>query len=229
MISRVRGKDPEAAQAALIELLQRYLPALRSFLRDTVSVPEQEVDDILQGFVLDRVILEELLSKAKQGRGRFRNYLMKVVKNYFLQTLRHRKAKVRSASGQQVELDANTSTSDSLQPDFLFDVAWARRIIELTTEQMRAECQASGMERVWDVFEARVLNPTLANKSPIAYEVLAREYGFESPIQAGNALITAKRMFARNLRVVVGEYVLEGDEIEEEILALRKILAASGA
>jgi hypothetical protein len=41
---------------------------------------------------------------------------------------------------------------------------------------------------------------------------------------ASNLLATAERMFARNLRRVVGEY-----DIEDEIRSLRAILSGAGA
>jgi len=41
---------------------------------------------------------------------------------------------------------------------------------------------------------------------------------------SSNLLITAKRMFARRLRAVVGEYMGEDGEVEQEIADLRAIL-----
>ena len=50
-----------------------------------------------------------------------------------------------------------------------------------------------------------------------------------SPSQATNTLVTANRMFVRVLRAVVRDYVASDEEVDEEIVELRRILAASGA
>jgi hypothetical protein len=44
-------------------------------------------------------------------------------------------------------------------------------------------------------------------------------------VQAANALVTAKRMFTRILRGVIGEYESDEEEIDSEIDDLHKILA----
>jgi hypothetical protein len=51
-----------------------------------------------------------------------------------------------------------------------------------------------------------------------------RRFGFGSPAQAGNAFITAERMFIRLLRQVVGEYTGTGADVDEEIRDLRREL-----
>ena len=52
-----------------------------------------------------------------------------------------------------------------------------------------------------------------------------RQYGFRSPAQAANVLITAKRMFARFVRAVIAEYMEEDGNVETEITELKRILA----
>jgi hypothetical protein len=68
----------------------------------------------------------------------------------------------------------------------------------------------------------------LRQGEPVPLAELVRRFGVSAD-QASNLLATAKRMFARNLRQVVGEYA-EGDEdVEDEIRTLRGILARAGA
>ena len=90
---------------------------------------------------------------------------------------------------------------------------------------MRDECEKSGRADVWGVFQSRLLAPILEGVEPIPYEDLVRQWGLQSPSHASNLLITAKRMFARAIRVVVGEYVAGGDDSESEIRELMEILA----
>jgi hypothetical protein len=52
------------------------------------------------------------------------------------------------------------------------------------------------------------------------YDELLNEFGFDSPAQASNALITVKRHFQRVLRQVVAEYADSEEQITEEIADL---------
>jgi hypothetical protein len=106
-----------------------------------------------------------------------------------------------------------------------YDVAWARRVLDEAVQRMRAECAASGREDVWGMFECRVLGPVAEGTEPADYEELVRRFGFQSPSQASNALVTAKRMVARSLRSVVAEYTRDAAEVEAEIQDLHRILA----
>ena len=113
-------------------------------------------------------------------------------------------------------------------PADAYEVAWARQTIGETLERMRTECLARGREDVWRVFECRIVQPTLEGSPAVSYESLVKRFGYRSPLQSANVLITAKRMYRRMLRSVVAEYA-GADRVEEEIADLRRILAKGGA
>jgi hypothetical protein len=97
-----------------------------------------------------------------------------------------------------------------------------------TMEQMRTECERSDRNDLWQLFDARVVGPTLRGEETPDYQTLVRRSGAASPLQLSNLLVTAKRMFIRTLRDVVSEYARDEEELEEEIRDLRKILAGAG-
>ena len=57
---------------------------------------------------------------------------------------------------------------------------------------------------IWGVFEARVLGPLFQNAEPVPYEQIVARFGFKSPAQASNVLVSARRMFERVLRSWLG-------------------------
>jgi hypothetical protein len=61
-------------------------------------------------------------------------------------------------------------------------------------------------------------------EKPESYDTLVTRLGLESPSQASNLLVTAKRMFARHLRAVVAETVADPDQVEEELRELKMCL-----
>lgn len=71
--------------------------------------------------------------------------------------------------------------------------------------------------------------PALERVDPVSYEDLVKTFGFTSPAQASNALITAKRMSARLLQDVVVETVEKASDVEAEIRELREILSHADA
>jgi hypothetical protein len=90
---------------------------------------------------------------------------------------------------------------------------------------MHTECDREGRDDVWGVFQCRLVRPLLEGAEPADYQQLVSRFRFESPAQASNVLMTAKRMFARSLKAVVGEYARRPEEIEAEIAELTNILA----
>jgi len=142
--------------------------------------------------------------------------------------LRDERARKRSpADAALVDLGSRAGLIEAEQsPAGAFEVAWARGVVSEALGRMRAECEAGGRAEVWGVFEARVVRPILESAPPADYAELVRRFGLQSPSQASNVLMTGKRMYARALRTVVGEYA-KGLEIDAEIEELREILAGS--
>jgi RNA polymerase sigma-70 factor (ECF subfamily) len=227
-LARQRTDHP-AAREALAVLLKRYLPALRSHLVSDRRIDPERAEDLLQGFVADKIIEQKLLDHAARERGKFRSFLLATLDHYVISA--HRLA---SAAKRRPEtgLAALADNADRLEaggnddPARAFDVAWARELIAEAIARMRAECDRSGRPDVWRIFQARVLVPAMEGGEPVAYEHLVRELGLEAPLIACSLLATAKRMFARNLRAVAGEYADTSGAADAEISELREILAA---
>lgn len=211
------GRDSQEAREALSGLLQRYLPALKAHLVIQLKIDRDRADDLLQGFISDKVLQKGLLAKADRERGRFRHFLRTALRNYAID-------QIRGHAHPHPQPLSPDSTPVSEEPADTFDVAWAREVIAETLRRIEAECQAAGRADIWQVFQCRVLHPILEGADPLPYDRLVEQFGLKSPTQAMNLLITAKRTFARVLRALVQEYAGEGAEIEAEIADLRKIL-----
>jgi RNA polymerase sigma-70 factor (ECF subfamily) len=229
------GDDPGPAQrAAVAALVERYAPALRSYLRTRWRVDEHEAADLVQGFLADKVIEQGLISRAERERGRFRTFLLTALDHFVSNTFRAARAQKRAPKSQvplNEELDspAGPAGRTSDQPAEAFDLAWGRQVLAEAIDRMRVECHAIGRPDLWGVFEGRILAPTLHQEAVTPYGELVRRFRFDSPTQASNALVTAGRMFRRILRQVVGGYEQDGAAVEEEIADLRRIFAAAGA
>jgi RNA polymerase sigma-70 factor (ECF subfamily) len=231
------GADPDDAAAAARRreamgvLLHRYLPALRAHLLAR-GHPADAADDLLQGFVADRVIGRDLLAHADRRRGRFRSFLLASLDHFAANARRaDRAAKRAPADGRVLAIDAEAGVDPAddsrLGATDAFDVAWARAALAEALRRTRADCVGCGRPDLWDVFEARVLAPVLDDADPASYDVLAERHAYGSWKRAANALVTAKRRFAQALRAVVAEHAADEAELDRELAALGAALAAA--
>jgi RNA polymerase sigma-70 factor (ECF subfamily) len=219
-----------AGREALNRVLRRYLPALKAHLQYVFGMEEDRAEDLLQGFVTERILEKDLIARAERGRGRFRNLVLKSLKNYVYTVYRREKAKKRypevgfavSSSEREDPLDRVASSSEA------FEVAWAREVVAEAVRRLRERCEEAGRPRLWGVFEGRVLKPLLGTSNAVPYSELVARHRFESPLQASNALVTAKRLYAQILGEVIGEYVQGRDGVAREIDELRELLSRSG-
>jgi RNA polymerase sigma-70 factor (ECF subfamily) len=215
---------------SLDELLSRYRPALKAHLVLKKKIRPDVADDLIQGFISTKILEGSLVSRADPTKGRFRTILLTALDHYVVSVVRREAAKKRSPEQGFVSLDDSTNQLAVVPPaPDPFDVAWAREVIAEALERVKTECVASGKLAYWNVFDCRVVAPILEGAAPLPYEQVVQRFGFKSPTEASNALVTAKRIFVRALHAVVAEYAKDEGATDEEIQELRAILSGAGA
>jgi RNA polymerase sigma-70 factor (ECF subfamily) len=229
-IFRAANSSEESRRAALERLLHQYIPALRAHLVFEKRLPRERADDILQGFITDKILEKDLIKRVDRKKGKFRTFLLRALDNYLISVLRRENADKRAPErARSLPAHIEQSCTQGSAPSDTFDLAWARRVLALTLQRMESHCEATHRQDIWGVFESRVLRPVLEQHAPLSYEEIIKQFEFDSPRQASNALVTAKRMFRRYLQEIVGEYTEHDWEIEEEINELKEILHRSKA
>src|SRR5262245_32491847 len=78
----VGAAEPEARRDAAGEPPTRYLPALRAHVVRRKGVRPAEADDLLQGFVSQKVLEQEILMRVVPGDGKFRTWLLAALDRY---------------------------------------------------------------------------------------------------------------------------------------------------
>jgi RNA polymerase sigma-70 factor (ECF subfamily) len=229
LVARAGHDDTDVRRDALSELVRKYLPPLRIHLIGRRGIDPHEADDLLQMFLVSQVLEKDLIERADPGRGRFRNYLLKAVERFVANSVREQPAikrgleRVEPLERGPLPIDPRPTPAESCE------VAWAREVLERALLRMRNECEKSERPDIWGVFEGRVLAAAVESSKPVEYEELAIRFGFDSIAQAANVLVTAKRMFARALRSVVGEYEKDEADIDAEIAELWAALSLGGS
>jgi DNA-directed RNA polymerase specialized sigma24 family protein len=228
-VDRTRSCDSQIALAALGGLLERYSRPLRAHLGFRFRVDEERAADWLQEFIQRKVLLGELLSKASRDRGRFRTFLLNALDNFVVSELRKEQAQRRQPQSGMVSLE-NLSPGEegrlAAHSADEFTLEWARAVLAETLVRMETACRSKSCLERWGVFKARLLDPALDGVQAPPYEDLVLRFGFRSPAEASNALITARRQFGRLLREVVAEYASSGADVETELADLMRALSS---
>lgn len=216
---------PIRATDAMERLCSRYwFPVYAAIRRAGNDVHHAE--DLTQGF-FEFAIESRLLQRARQDKGRFRNFILTSLNN-FLHNHHDRTTAVKRGGRYQIvpfdeagaemilasEPAANGTSQDS------FDRRWAVTLIRRVMENLQADHAKRGRRIVHDSLLPYLTN----NPSPAGFQQLAADLEMEAGALRV-ALHRFRRRFGELLRSEVAHTVATPDEVEEEIRYLLSILA----
>lgn len=232
LVARATDQSKIHQEQALNTLLARYIPALKIHLLMSRRLPPDQADDILQGFVLDKILIGRLLAHAKESHGKFRTLLLTALDRYTISVFRREQSQRRSpGEGRLISMASLPEEPGGAarvpQQTEAFDLAWIREILRETLNRVKKSCETTSKPAYWMLFKNRVVDPILHGSETESYSEIIRRAQFATPMQASNALTTVKRMFERTFRAVVQEYTGDDRDVDREIAELRKILAES--
>lgn len=212
LVEMAGQSSPTIARAAMNQLLERYWQPMFVHLRYKGLTPE-EAEDLLQDFIIE-ILDKNLLAIADRKKGKFRTLLLTALDRFAISKHRYNTAAKRApkdmrsldaGDGEDVAGDAATGQS------LVFERAWALDVLAETLAAMQEECETLGESTRWTIFDRRVLAPLFEDAEPPEYAALAEELGLGGEKAAMNLLVTAKRQFARILRELVREYVVQSN------------------
>lgn len=212
------------AEDSLNRLIAIYWPALYAYLTRDRKLSEHDAKDVLQGFLADKVVQQELIGKADRKRGKFRRYLMVALDHYAISIHRRQQSKRRSPGEEAlVEMDQLPRAEVMSWPDThpehhtAYDLVWAQQTIEEALRRLKEHCLRTDREAHWAIFEERIVRPFWEGEPPERYAKLVHTHGFTSPLQASNALLSVKRMFSRIFREVIRDYIRDESLVRHEL------------
>ena len=154
----VAGREYPASRKALEELCQSYWFPIYGFLRRW-GHDRQDAHDLTQGFFA-YLLKQSLLRKADPERGRFRNFLLGVLKNFVSNQQELKDARKRGAQYKIVSIDEQTAEglyahepATDGTPDKIFEQRWALKVLEQAMERLREEYSRAGMKAIFEASE----------------------------------------------------------------------------
>jgi RNA polymerase sigma factor (sigma-70 family) len=174
------GPPPDAEQ--LNALLERYRPAMRSYAHARFRLQPADAEDVIQEFILDKLILGDLLAVWDPARGRFRTLLRTALERFTIDWLRKR-GRSRSAPLPESDILAD----DGPTAESLFDAVCEQELFAVACKKLREEC-ARDLSEDWMLLEPRLADP------PAGYEALGRRFGLSKGQVAGKLRRARERL-----------------------------------
>ena len=226
----MRASDEVAERAEAVEALESlcrsYWHPLYFFVRRQGHPPEAAEDFTQDFFAL--VLSRPVLAGAHPEKGRFRTYLLAVLKHVLAQARERESAGKRGGGVPLVPLDAldaevryRLEPVDEQSPEWIFDRRWASTVMTRATERLRGEyADASRGARFETLKEFLV-----GGRQDATYADAAEALGLtESALKS--AVFKLRQRFSAALRAEIAETVASEAEVEGEIRHLAKVLCA---
>ena len=217
--------SPQAA-AALEQLCRTYWYPLYAFIRRQ-GYGAEEAEDFVQGF-FQRLLARDFLKKASRDRGRFRSFLLTLLK-HFLGDERDRQGALKRGGATvfvalededaEARFQAELAVEDT--PDHFFDRAWAQSVMRSAWGRLKAEHEADGKAEAFSR-----LKPFLSRVARDGeYAELGQRLGANAHA-IGMAVSRLRQRYRECVRTEIAHTVTTPVEVDEEMHYLLEVLGA---
>ena len=210
LLNRASHNDPEA----LSQIIRLYTQPLHRYLTGVRKIAAQDADDIVQEFLVAKVLNITWLANADRERGRFRSYMFRSLQNFLIDQSRRAPNAVDGAA--PFDYLSPSDEPEALPDEESFDLLWSEQVINHALEAAKSECYEKEQENYWYLFQLRVLGPATSTVEPKPFRDCAKLCGFSSASHASNALLTVERRLQRHARAYVACYCPQ-DQVDEEV------------
>jgi len=206
-IRLVQNQDP----VAVADFVNRYRPPVLRFL-GRAGYPEPDAEDLSQE-VFTRLLAEDVLSKADRERGKFRSFLLAVVRNVIREDRRKRLSLKRGGERPALSLDREEVAEPAAPepPEEEFDRAWLDHLLGSALEVL---------EREQPVQHRALAAHVLQGKE---YREIASDLG-KSLQDVKNYIHRSRQRLMDLLRQEIWRYASSNEEYEEEVRTLSRFL-----
>ncbi|HOX60116.1 MAG TPA: sigma-70 family RNA polymerase sigma factor [Candidatus Paceibacterota bacterium] len=221
----VGDSDTTQTRAALEKLCHTYWYPLYAYVRRYGYSPE-DAQDLTQEFFA-RLLERKWVERADPQQGRFRSFLLGVLKHFLADERDKMRAQKRGGGIPPIPLEvAGAETRyqlelpDNLTAEKIYEKRWALALLENVLTKLRREYEADGKEALFAKLEACLTK----GRAAIPYRALAEELHMGE----GALRMTVHRLRARYrqlLRSEIADTVLTREEVEEEMRHLFQVLS----
>ena len=217
IVRSAQDKESPRSLEALEALCRSYWYPLYAFVRRQGRSPH-DAQDLTQEFFA-RLLEKDGLKSAAREKGKFRTFLLVVLKRFLMNEWDRQHAQKRGGFAPVVSIDEELAESrfaaepaHQLQPDVLFDRQWAVTLIERVMTRLQEEYLASGRAKLFEYLR----NCLAKDESALPYaEIAARLNLTEAAVKMAVHRLRAR--YREILQAEIADTVSSPEEIEEEI------------
>jgi len=217
VVLSAQDKDSPRSLEALESLCRAYWYPLYAFVRRQGHRPH-DAQDLTQEFFA-RLLEKDYLKSAAREKGKFRTFLLVVLKRFLANEWDRQHAQKRGGFTPIVSIDQELAESrfaaepaHQLQPDVLFDRQWAVTLIERVMARLQEEYLASGRAKLFEYLHSCLAR----DESALPYaEIAARLNLTEAAVKMAVHRLRAR--YREILQAEIADTVSSPEEIEEEI------------
>lgn len=213
----------EAQAAALEKLCLAYWYPLYAYVRRRGHGPD-DAQDLTQEFFL-RLIEKNWLNRVSSEGGKFRSYMLTMVKGFLANA--HDRAQAAKRGGGQILVPLDVDEAEQRfahepatteTPENIFERRWALAVLDEALNRLRAAAEAAGK-----LGQFERLHPFLS-REPVAgeYDQLAPALGMSAGA-LGVAVHRLRQKYRETLRETVADTLADPAQVDEE---MRHVFAA---
>jgi RNA polymerase sigma-70 factor (ECF subfamily) len=217
--------DSTRAQVALEHLCRLYWYPIYHFVRRQ-GHSTHDAQDFTQAFFA-RLLEKNWLAAADQSRGRFRSFLLLMLKRFLIGEWRKAGAQKRAGDLPPLPLPLDTAETrythepaDTHSPEQAFEKQWALALLETVLRQLAADYEQDGHGRLF-----AVLKPALTgSRETQPYAALAATLGMtEGAVRV--AVHRLRERYRERLKAEVAHTVASPADVDSELRHLFRVLS----
>ena len=225
-LARKGQEHQQVAARALDELCLRYRPAILAAIRRS-GVPADDCEDVCQVF-MGQIFIERAVAIADPSKGRFRTFLLHLVRSSIVDWQRkglaqkRGRGKIISMDAQDESVEGQMSEFDIPSAELDFEMDFAQQIHEGVLSELRQDYAGRGQTEAFDLLAPHLLT----KQDEGVYGTLAETLGMPSAT-VRQILSRLRKRYGRLFREQVLETVTDERDLDDELRNLLKLLLAA--
>ena len=219
--------ESAVAEKALQHLCRVYWYPIYAFVRRRGHAAH-DAQDLAQEFFA-RLLEKNWIARADRSRGRFRSFLLMVLKRFMADEWDKARTLKRGGRGPGLPLPLATEESrctrepaDPCTPEQAFEKQWALTLLETVLGQLRADAEREGKARQFELLKPCLLGSR--ESQPYAELAVALETS-EGAVKV--AVHRLRERYRNRLRAEIAGTVAAPEEVDAELRHLFRVLARS--
>src|SRR5262245_25507483 len=213
-VVRAGQNDSIASQEALAELCKTYWFPLYGFIRRQGHAAH-DAQDLTQEF-FSRLLAKNYIADARPEKGKFRTFLLTVLKRFLANEWDRRHAQKRGGFQTIIEIDEalaeerfSAELAHQLAPDVLFERQWAMALLDSAMARLHQEYVATGRAKLFEHLRGCLVK----DESARPYAAIASDLNLtEAAIKT--AVHRLRVRYQEILREEIGKTVSSVEEVE---------------